>query len=1324
MSALSNYVGSCPDCGKSIVFNSSSEIIECPKCDGRHKPSSLTNTESLRDLASVLKLLNEKLLKDPTSSSGHDPGPVKILGLSSYECKLLSPLLTNHGMDKSGNAKLLTELRSKSEIFDFSALGDRSFVVDVQHLDKVGYGVDKMSFAYLSEILEIVYDTNNKRNCLVPLHADGDGHCLVHAISRCLVGRELFWHALRMNLHKHLCENLDRYKLVFSDFMDSDRDEWREIVDEAHPNYRPSVFAADPTHGLRPIHIFGLANVLRRPIILLDGMKGLRSSCEYTGVYLPVLYPPEECCGKARTAGATPELNRPVAIAWSSNAHNHYVPLIVTQGNTPVKLPADLVPKVSITGQQDFESYVNVGADGSVVLGAERSLSDAYLTRLITAMRALFMAKSQVSSALVADVYHYAFRAHGAVHIEASDAIDTVRQAAQENRLRTCTSCRALTVDPALPDLSEADRRPGGMLHKLIAKDDIILRDGKTYSFPSLNVNARYESARERFTLVARTSSAGCSSCGQSALMRATDADGSVQYKYGDRTLTEWPKSNCPCGYKHFFAGHEYENFPYRFEVVLDWNDTRIPVMVDWFDNESDPEYNSNAYKIASELVNKHFPADFGSTRLMERVVQQIFRKVESNEKRTKVQQMEQDPPAPTVDPLQSMGPMKTIFVGHSKTTLHKEELGVSDKEKQLRQSITDNASSQRRKSSAQKGGSERPAKRAASASAGCNSPQPMDTSAATTTTTTTATTTGAAAASASPSSIRVRVCMMPGGKSANLEFVPPVMPENLQSTIATQFDVPVERQRLRVGFPPRELQLVDGEPVQLKHGDKLSVEEIQPASEPPPPRSPLAPFPSQAASSLFPSHSLSIPGFPSESPMNPTAIMDLIALMDTNADHFAMFRDRPDVFEGDGILIQIAKKAYSDDMTNNKHVLLQELPNKVFVLNKAADRLEMCVGDAHIPMQHVTSEHIRKTEALRAAGGRNIMCSAPLGTSGGGGSVMGGVSGRIAAGGSGVVSSAAKTHHDAFTGHGHRMTEHAPAATGLSSLYERSPRSQGLSTSSSSSAAHATALRHSTDQAAASRQWSLPASTTASAYSSQPGAAASATSGASTDAHSPVFSSQTMFPTSTVGSAATQHSGGGAIRHAAGRGRGRGVASAGAVAGAAVGGATIASAFASADMPMVQENRVRVSPNVSHTTWSPDSASLVMEVDIAGVSSPEDSPPCSDGSEGEEIAYKEEKPRKRQFKSSPSSLVVHALEQRIVQLTEQTNILQAKLVQCSDGRIDDPVNMERKKQLTRQMATLQTQLDDLHSQRVEQTQLASNAAIVPVDSVESDSLD
>ena len=43
-------------------------------------------------------------------------------------------------------------------------------------------------------------EANGGQQCLVPVHADGDGHCLVHAISRCLVGRELFWHALRTNM--------------------------------------------------------------------------------------------------------------------------------------------------------------------------------------------------------------------------------------------------------------------------------------------------------------------------------------------------------------------------------------------------------------------------------------------------------------------------------------------------------------------------------------------------------------------------------------------------------------------------------------------------------------------------------------------------------------------------------------------------------------------------------------------------------------------------------------------------------------------------------------------------------------------------------------------------------------------------------------------------------------------------------------------------------------------------------------------------------------------------------------------------------------------
>lgn len=50
---------------------------------------------------------------------------------------------------------------------------------------------------------------------LVPIHADGDGHCLVHAVSRALIGWELFWHPLRVNLKQHLQDNIEKYKMQF-----------------------------------------------------------------------------------------------------------------------------------------------------------------------------------------------------------------------------------------------------------------------------------------------------------------------------------------------------------------------------------------------------------------------------------------------------------------------------------------------------------------------------------------------------------------------------------------------------------------------------------------------------------------------------------------------------------------------------------------------------------------------------------------------------------------------------------------------------------------------------------------------------------------------------------------------------------------------------------------------------------------------------------------------------------------------------------------------------------------------------------------------------
>lgn len=59
-----------------------------------------------------------------------------------------------------------------------------------------------------------------------------------------------------------------------------DADEWPAILAECDPDYTPP---DGQPHGLRNLHVFALANVLRRPLLLLDSLSGLRSSGDYAG---------------------------------------------------------------------------------------------------------------------------------------------------------------------------------------------------------------------------------------------------------------------------------------------------------------------------------------------------------------------------------------------------------------------------------------------------------------------------------------------------------------------------------------------------------------------------------------------------------------------------------------------------------------------------------------------------------------------------------------------------------------------------------------------------------------------------------------------------------------------------------------------------------------------------------------------------------------------------------------------------------------------------------------------------------------------------------
>ena len=63
-----------------------------------------------------------------------------------------------------------------------------------------------------------------------------------------------------------------------------------------------------------------------------------------------------------------------------------------------------------------------------------------------------------------------------------------------------------------------------------------------------------------------------------------------------------------------------------RFKLPLTWNGQTVESEIHWFENESDPALNSNAYEIARAVVAKEFPGDFGSERLVQSAVNVIIK--------------------------------------------------------------------------------------------------------------------------------------------------------------------------------------------------------------------------------------------------------------------------------------------------------------------------------------------------------------------------------------------------------------------------------------------------------------------------------------------------------------------------------------------------------------------------------------------------------------------------------------------------------------------------------------------------------------------------
>ncbi|CAM4504293.1 deubiquitinating protein VCPIP1 isoform X1 [Caretta caretta] len=931
------FSGTCPDpsCQARLFFPAhgplSSGSIECTDCGQRHEQRQLLGVEEVTDPDLVLhNLLRNALLG---VSGGGPPRKntelVKVMGLSNYHCKLLSPILARYGMDKqTGKAKLLTEM-NQGDVFDCALLGDRAFLIEPEHVDTMGYGKDRSgSLLYLHDTLEDIKKANNSQDCLIPVHVDGDGHCLVHAVSRALVGRELFWHALRENLKKHFKENLSRYKALFHDFIDAV--EWEDIINECDPLFVPP---EGVPLGLRNIHIFGLANVLHRPIILLDSLSGMRSSGDYSATFLPGLVPVEKCMGKDGM------LNKPICIAWSSSGRNHYIPLVGIKGAALPKLPMKLLPKAWGVPQDLIKKYIKLEEDGCVI-GGDRSLQDKYLLRLVAAMEEVFMNKHGIHPSLVADVHQYFYRRTGVIGVQPEDVTAAAKKAVMDNRLHKCLICGALSELHVPPEWLA----PGGKLYNLAKSTHGQLRPDKNYSFPLNSLVCSYNSVKD--VLVPDYSLSSLTACNwcHGTLVRRVRGDGSVVYLDGDRTNARSTGGKCGCGFKHYWDGKEYDNLPEAFPITLEWGGRVVRETVYWFQYESDTTLNSNVYDVAMKLVTKHFPGEFGSEILVQKVVNTILHQTAKKNPDDYTPVNIDSAHAQRADDIQgqdldSQLPTKIILTGQKMKTLHKEELNMSKTERTIQQNIADQASVMQKRKTEKLKQEQKGQPRTTSPGTVRDGPSSAP-----------ATPTKSPYSPTSTKEKKIRITTNDGRQSmltlkSTTTFV------ELQESIAREFNIPPYLQCIRYGFPPKELlppkEGMENEPVPLQHGDKITIEIFKGKEE----GSQSTSAPSTHAvkrEDVAVTSKISSKELQEQVDKEMYSLCLLATLM--GEDVWSYAKGLPHLFQQGGVFYSIMKK--TTGLADGKHCTFPYLPGKNFVYNAAEDRLELCVDAAgHFPI-------------------------------------------------------------------------------------------------------------------------------------------------------------------------------------------------------------------------------------------------------------------------------------------------------------------------------------------------------------------------------------
>ena len=280
--------------------------------------------------------------------------------------------------------------------------------------------VDKMAKKSLEE--ESCLNWCHQATKLEPLHTKGDGNCLLHAASLGMWGfqdranilrnavSKAVSHASsksntlyqRWHYNKHLECQQQGYRLEPPQW----QREWETVVRQA---------SSDPTatatlYSLEEFHVFVLANVLRRPVIMYASRKmrsihsgGTMQCINFHGVYLPLLWDPTSC------------KKDPLPLGYQSG---HFSALVVVDFHQQYRDGKLILPLVSCDGQplpvrfmlhdespqsllNDYISIINIHPHAvipcaSLSVNTKPTYYDRLVTAFIEACHDAFLQQQQV----------------------------------------------------------------------------------------------------------------------------------------------------------------------------------------------------------------------------------------------------------------------------------------------------------------------------------------------------------------------------------------------------------------------------------------------------------------------------------------------------------------------------------------------------------------------------------------------------------------------------------------------------------------------------------------------------------------------------------------------------------------------------------------------------------------------------------------------------------------------------------------------------------------------------------------------------------------